>query len=261
MKSITQFVVLLVVSAACAPVPAPETPTLIETPTPTSMAGMVHPTATPGEAIPATAIPAPMEPFGDGGQELAVIQELYDHYWPDPLILILDLPTILYAVTDGREHINLITIGPFAEAPNMRPGQVFTIAFSPDEGGTFEIVNVGHRFSGKLLVAANCADAEQIRINQGGQAFAIIHSPVDGRLFPDTITVRVGLPVTLYNFSVGGEHLVSVELLVPDPIIVRPNSITQMQFTPEQVGEYAIIHADDDLAGLLVVRESACPDV
>ena len=222
---------------------------------------MIHSTATPGDALPATIVPPPFELSQEGGQELAVIQQLYDHYWPDPLILLRDQLTTLYAVTDGIEHVNRWTIGPFADASEMRPGQVFTFAFLPDKVGAFEIFNVGHNFSGELLVADNCANAEQLRIDQGVQAFAIIHSPVDGRIYPHTITVRAGLPVTLYHFSVRGEHLVSVESLVPEPISVSLNDIAPMQFTPEQIGEYAILHADDDLAGLLVVSESVCPDL
>lgn len=222
---------------------------------------MVHSTATPGDALPATIVAPPGELSQEGGQELAVIQQLYDFYWPDPLILLQNQPTTLYAVTDGIEHVNQWTIGPFAVASEMRPGQVFTFAFSPDQAGAFEIFNVGHSFSGELLVADNCADAEQLRIDQGVQAFAIIHSPVDGRIFPHTITVKVGLPVTLYHFSVRGVHRVSIESLAPVPIGVGLNDIAQMQFTPEQVGEYAILHADGDLAGLLVVSESACPDL
>ena len=126
--------------------------------------------------------------------------------------------------------------------------------------GAFEIFNVGHNFAGELLVVADCAAAEQVRIDQGVQAFAIIHSPVDGRMFPETIRVRAGLSVLLYHFSVRGEHLVSIESLLPEPISVKLNEIVLMQFMPEQVGEYAILHVDDDLAGLLVVSESVCED-
>ena len=258
MKSIIRLAVLLIFATSCVPGPTTIAPTPTGRPNPTPMDEMIHPTPTPGEALPATIVPPPVEISTEEGQELAVIQQLYDHYWPDPLILVKNQPTTLYAVTDGREHVNRWTIGPFADARDMLPGQVFTFAFFPDKVGVFEIFNVGHNFSGDLIVADNCLDAEQLRIDQGVQAFAIIHSSVDGRLFPDTITVRVGLPVTLYHFSVSGEHLVSVDSLVPEPIRVRPNSIPQMEFTPEQVGEYPIIHANDDLVGLLVVKESAC---
>jgi len=261
MKFITQLTALLLFAASCGPAPATVAPPPNETANPTSMDEMIHPSATPGDALPATIVPPPGEISQEGGQELAVIQRLYDHYFPDPLILVQNQPATLYTVTDGIEHVNQWRIGPFANASEMRPGQVFTFAFSPDSAGAFEIFNVGHNFSGELLVASNCAEAEQLRMDQGVQAFAIIHSPADGRIFPDTITVKVGLPVTLYHFSITGVHQVSVETLAPFPIGVGLNEIAQMQFTPEQVGEYAILHADDDLAGLLVVSESACPDV
>ena len=238
------------ISATATPVPA----------SPTPMGEMLHPSPTPGEAVPATVVPPPTELPAEAGQELAIIQELYSNYWPDPFILQQGLPTTLYAVTDGLEHVNRWSIGPFAEASSMRPGQVFTFAFTPDMVGTFEIFNIGHNFSGQMLVAADCAEAERLRMEQGFQAFALIHSPADGRLFPDTITVRVGLPVLLSHLSVGGEHQVTVETLAPEPVSVGARDIVHMEFTPDQVGEFAIRHADDELAGRLLVRESACPE-
>lgn len=228
-------------------------------PTPTAHE-MVHPTVTPGEAVPATAMPPPTELGAAPAQEVAVIEQLYDYYWPDPLILRRGLPTILYAAADGLEHVNRWTIGPFVDVSGMRPGQVFTFAFTPEEAGTFEIFNIGHNFAGRLLVAADCAEVDRLRSEQGVQAFALIHSPADGRLFPDRITVRLGLPVRLYHLSVSGDHEVSVETLAAQATIVRQNKIAQTEFTPTQVGEFAIRHADDALSGRLVVRESLCPE-
>lgn len=254
-RGLTLFFVLL---SGCAPVKT-LTPTSTLIPPSTTVHEMVHPSATPGEAVPATAMPPPTELSVPPAQELAVIQQLYDHYWPDPLILQQSLPTILYAVTDGLEHVNRWRIGPFAEASGMRPGQVFTFAFMPDMPGTFEIFNLGHNFSGRIIVAADCAEVERLHSEQGVQAFAIIHSPADGRLFPERLTVRIGLPVRLYHLSVSGDHEVSVEALATQATIVRQNKIAQTEFTPSQVGEFAIHHADDALAGRLMVRESACP--
>ena len=79
---------------------------------------------------------------------------------------------------------------------------------------------------------------------------ALDHFPsLAGRLFPDIITVRLGLPVRLYHLSVSGDHQVSVEALAAGAISVGPRGIAQMDSTPEQAGEFAIRHSDDALAG------------
>lgn len=263
MRPITRLTLFLVLLAAC----APATYTPISSPlSPTPRRGMVHASPAPGEVVPtlppATAIPATTPPASPAAelQTVALIQELYEfRYWPDPLIVQANVLLELYAVTTAREHINRWQIGPF-EQVSVMPGQVFTFAFTPEQAGEFQVFNVGHNFAGSLIVAADCAEAQRLRTEQGVQAFALIHSPADGRLFPDIITVRLGLPVRLYHMSVSGDHQVSVEALAAEAISVGPRGIAQMDFTPEQAGEFAIRHSDDALAGRLVARKSACPD-
>ena len=229
------------------------------------MGPMVHASPAPGELVatlpPATAMPAASAVAGPPGdfQTIAIIQELYEfRYLPDPLILQANVPVELYAMTTAGEHVNEWQIGPFKLATNMRPGQVFTFAFTPEQAGEFQVSNVGHNFGAGLMVAADCADMDRLHNEQGFQAFAVIHSPADGLLFPQTITVRLGLPVRLYHISVSGDHRVSIETLAPEAISVDPRVISQMEFNPTEVGEFAIHHLDDSLTGRLVVEETPC---
>jgi len=70
--------------------------------------------------------------------------------------------------------------------------------------------------------------------------------------------VRRGLPVRLYHLSVSGDHRVSIEALALEAISAGPTGISQMEFNPAEVGEFAIRHLDDALTGRLVVQETPC---
>ena len=267
MKSVVRLMPLLILLASCAPAAtlAPTSTPISPSASPTPRTEMLHASPAPGEIVPtqppATAIPAATSPAGPpvGFQTIALIQELYEfRYSPDPLILQANVPVELYALTTAIEHVNRWQIGPFAQATNMRPGQVFTFGFTPEQAGEFQVSNVGHNFGAGLIVAADCSEMDRLHNEQGFQAFSVIHSPADGLLFPSTITVRLGLPVRLYHLSVTGDHQVSIEALAPDAISVDPRAIAQMEFNPEQVGEFAIRHSDDALTGRLVVQEAPC---
>ena len=257
---LTPFFVLLAACASTATPPPTSTPA-----SPTPMGQMVHASPAPGEVVPtlppATAMPAaaPREGPPVGSQTIALIQELYEfRYLPDPLILQANVPVELYAMTTAGEHVNEWRIGPFKLATNMLPGQVFTFGFTPEQTGEFQVSNVGHNFGAGLTVAADCVDMDRLHAEQGFQAFAVIHSPADGLLFPQTITVRLGLPVRLYHISVSGDHQVNIETLAPEAISVDPRAISQMEFNPSEVGEFAIRHLGDALTGRVVVEETPC---
>jgi len=265
--SIRFAVCLTVLLAACAPAttPAPTSTPVSLQPSPTPREVMVHASPAPGEFVPtqppATAMPAAtsLDDPPVGFQTVALIQELYEfRYLPDPLFLQANVPVELYAVTTAREHVNRWQIGPFTQASVTQTGQVFTFAFTPEQAGEFQVSNVGHGFGAGLMVAADCADVDRLHNEQGFQAFAVIHSPTDGLLYPQTITVRLGLPVRLYHISVGGDHRVSIETLAPEAISVNPSAISKMEFNPTEVGEFAIRHLDDELTGRLIVQEAPC---
>jgi len=258
--ALTPFFVLLAACASTATPPPTSTPA-----SPTPMGQMVHASPAPGESVatlpPATAMPAaaPREGPPLGFQTIALIQELYEfRYLPDPLILQANVPVELYAMTTAGEHVNEWQIGPFKLATNMRPGQVFTFGFTPEQTGEFQVSNVGHNFGAGLTVAADCVDLDRLHAEQGFQAYAVIHSPADGLLFPQTVTVKLGLPVRLYHISVSGDHRVNIVGLAPEAINVDPRAFSQMEFNPTEVGEFAIRHLDDALVGQVVVEEAPC---
>ncbi len=99
------------------------------------------------------------------------------------------------------------------------------------------------------------------------QAVALIHSPAEGRLFPEVLVVQTGLPVRLYNLATSavlsaglrGEHQVTIEPFVTQATPVEAKKITVMEFTPNQAGEFAIRSQGEAPIGRLVVRDSLCP--
>jgi len=203
----------------------------------------------------------PQAPALASVQEYALIQRLYDRYFPDPLIVTQGIPVKLYITTIAREHVNMISIMPFVpETGLVLPGKITLVEFTPQEAGEFEILNLGHGFTGKLIVAESEAAAKQLRAAQDVQEVALIHSLPDARTFPDTITVQLGPAVQIANTALSEAHWVSlapwVEAPAPEqPGNVKPKEITLFEFTPERSGTYDIRHTVHGFAGKLIVEE------
>ncbi len=107
----------------------------------------------PTEKRPASPTIEPVTPT-KSVQEYALIQRLYDRYFPDPLIVTQGVPVKLYVTTIAREHVNKISILPFvSETDLILPGKITLVQFTPQQAGEFEILNLGHGFTGKLIVA------------------------------------------------------------------------------------------------------------
>lgn len=194
-------------------------------------------------------------------QEYALIQRLYDRYFPDPLIVTQGVPVRLYITTIAREHVNKISIKPFvSETDLVLPGRITLVKFTPQEAGEFEIFNLGHGFTGKLIVAESEAAAQQLRAAQAVQEVALIHSLPDTQTFPNTIVVQVGPAVQIANTALREQHWVSLAPWVEAPAStepgnVKPKEITLFEFTPEQSGEFDIYHTVHGFAGKLIVAD------
>jgi len=194
-------------------------------------------------------------------QEYALIQRLYDRYFPDPLIVTRGVPVKLYITTIAREHVNKISIMPFVpETDLVLPGKITLVRFTPQEAGEFEILNLGHGFTGKLIVAESEAAAKQLQAAQDVQEVALIHSLPDAQTFPDTIVVQLGPAVQIANTALSEAHWVSLAPWVEAPSPeesgnVKPKEITLFEFTPERSGTFAISHTVHGFAGKLVVEE------
>lgn len=194
-------------------------------------------------------------------QEYALIQRLYDRYFPDPLIVTQGIPVRLYMTTIAREHVNKVSIGPFvSETDLILPGKITLVKFTPQEAGEFEILNLGHGFTGKLIVAESEAAAKQLRAAQAVQQVALIHSLPDGQTFPGTIVVELGPVVQIANTALSEQHWVSLAPWVDAPDStesgnVKLGEITLFEFAPEQSGEFDIHHTIHGFAGKLIVAD------
>ena len=223
------------------------------TPTPETENG--EPTPTPNAAR------TPTPTFGAPGeliQEFAVIENYAaDRFFPGWIVVLKDVPVRMYLTRLHREHINRFTIVPFLDSSDViLPGEVGVMEFVPDQVGEFKILNVGHGGEATLVVVETEEEAKERIAERGIQMYALIHSIDDFRMFPDKLVAQSGIPVTIHNISLIDEHMVSVEPLYdPEDINVRPRERTIFEFTPDNTGEFTILHELHGFTGQLSVVE------
>jgi len=192
--------------------------------------------------------------------EVAVIQKLYSDFFPDPIISPVDQPLRLMVTTDSREHINRLRILPFiASTDVVRVGEILTVEFTPQITGTFQIQNIGHGFTGDIIIVEDEEALVAKVIELGQQAVSLIHSNAQTQIFPSTIRVLRGIPLTLYNISLDDPHWVSIEPWVTAPAPteqgnVLPRAVTTFEFTPDDTGSYVIQHSVHGFTGTLIVE-------
>jgi len=94
-----------------------------------------------------------------------------------------------------------------------------------------------------------------LRRGKGRKVVDLIHK-VDGlRLFPDKLVLVAGLPARVHNISLIAGHQVSFKLFYKaDDFNTRPREINFVEFTPDQVGEFTILHKIYGIQGTLVVE-------
>lgn len=191
----------------------------------------------------------------------AVIQKLYSDFFPDPLIGLAGQPLRLLVTTNSREHVNRLRILPFIISTDIvRVGEILKIEFTPQETGTYQIENIGHGFTGDVVIVSDSAAADEMVVELGQQAVSLIHSNAQGQIFPSTIRVIKDVPLTIYNISLDDEHWVSIESFVAAPDTsdqgnVRPREVTTFEFTPSDTGTYVIQHTLHGFTGTLIVEE------
>ena len=191
-------------------------------------------------------------------QEIAIIENYAaTRFFPGWIVVIKDIPVRLHLTRLHREHVNRFTIEPFFSSSEViLPGEIGVIEFLPDQAGEFKISNVGHSFDATLVVAETQEEANRLAAERGVQMFALIHSIDDFRIFPNELVIQQGIPTTIHNISLIGEHRVSFEPFhVPDDLNIRPREITPIQFTPASTGEFTIRHEIHGFTGSLVVEE------
>lgn len=190
----------------------------------------------------------------------SVIQMLYSDFFPDPLISSAGQPLRLLVTTTSREHVNRLRIRPFIESTDIvRVGEIMTVDFTPRPAGTYQIQNIGHGFTGDIIIVEGSVDAKMKELGQ--QAVSLIHSNVQTQIFPPSIRVLKDIPLTIYNISLDDQHWVSIEpwVTAPSPSEqgnVRPRAVTTFEFTPDETGSFVIQHTVHGFSGTLIVEEA-----
>ena len=190
---------------------------------------------------------------------VSVIQELYENYYPDPIISIVNQPLRLLVTSDRVEHVNRLKILPWIQSTDIvRVGQILTVEFIPDSIGTFQIQNLGHGFTGDIIIVEDSAAVDARYIELGEQGASLIHSNALTQIFPSTIRVLEDIPLTIHNISLDDTHWVSILpwVIPPSPKNtgnVVPRNVTSFQFTPDNTGSYVIQHTVHGFSGTLIV--------
>ena len=191
----------------------------------------------------------------DSLQELALIQRYESgesRYYPDPIVVLQDVPVEFYITTIQAEHKNKISVGPFVVTTEpVVPGKIRATLFTPEDPGEYTILNLGHGFTGKLIVAQDAQDLLQKRAARGFQEFSLLYG-ADG-VFPRRIFVQKDVPLKLYNIGLREEHMVSFDPFLGPTQTITPNDVTEIEFVPDRVGVFPIQDQTFNLAANLVV--------
>jgi len=191
--------------------------------------------------------------------EVGLIQKLYSDYFPDPVILPVGNPIRLLVTTDSREHVNRLRLLPFISSTDVvRVGEIMTVEFTPQATGTFQIQNIGHGFTGDIIIVEDSAAVDAKVIELGKQQVGLIHSNAQSQIYHHTARVLKGIPLTIYNISLDDPHWVSIEPWITAPPSsqqgnVLPGAVTTFAFTPDQTGTYDILHTVHGFTGTLIV--------
>ena len=103
--------------------------------------------------------------------------------------------------------------------------------------------NVGHGHEGDFIVVDSMDDADSFRAQAGVQEFALIHDLERGTITPSRLLVRQGITVKIYNISLGGNDMVSIEPFYssdsPEDNVIK-GTVTSFEFMPTVAGEFVI---------------------
>ena len=200
-------------------------------------------------------------PSQESVHEISIIQMLFSDFFPDPVISPINVPLRLMVTTNSREHVNRLRLLPFISSTDIvRVEEILNVEFTPNITGTFQIQNIGHGFTGDIIITEDEAstDAKVKELNRQGAS--LIHSNAQTQIFPVTIRVFKNIPLTIYNISLDDEHWVSIEpwVTAPDPSgegNVRARVITKFEFTPDEIGSFEIKHTVHGFSGQLIVED------
>ena len=221
-------------------------PMVMSTPSPTPEATMESPAVTSQATV---AVPTL--------QEIGIIENYAaTRFYPQNMVVLKDIPVKMYLTRLHREHVNRFTIAPFYNSNEViLPGEIGVIEFIPDQAGEFKIRNVGHNFEATLVVVVTEEERKEYIAARGKQMYALIHSVDEFQIFPSNLVIQEGIPTTIFNIGILAEHRVSFEPFhTPDNLNVKPREISRIEFTPEQIGEFTIVHELHGFTGQLIVE-------
>lgn len=225
--------------------PAPEATMMTPAATPDATV-MAAPTPTAGATVAVPSI-----------QEIGIIENYAaTQFYPQNMVVLKDIPVIMYLTRLHREHVNRFTISPFySSSAVILPGEIGVIEFVPDQIGEFKIRNVGHGFEATLIVVETEAERQEYIAGRGRQMYALIHSVDDFQIFPSQLVIQEGIPTTIFNIGIKAQHEVSFEpFYTPEGLNIRPGEITTIEFTPDETGAFTIRHELHGFTGRLIVE-------
>jgi len=190
-------------------------------------------------------------------QEIGIIENYAaTRFFPQYIVLLKDIRVRMYLTRLHREHVNRFTITPFYSSSEViLPGEIGVIEFLPDQAGEFQIRNAGHNFGATLVVVETEEERKGKIAARGEQTYALIHSVDDFQIFPGKLVIQEGIPTTIFNIGIITDHQVSLRPFhTPEGINVRHREITQIEFTPDETGEFTILHELHRFTGQLIVE-------
>ena len=189
--------------------------------------------------------------------ELALIQRVYPaQYFPDVVVVQKDVPIKFYITTIQQEHQNKVSVEPFfVTTEPVVPGKTRATLFTPDQAGSFTILNLGHGFTGELFVAETAEQAKEKRVEKGFQEFSLLYGAEN--IYPQKVVVQKDVPLKLYNIGLKEEHSVSFPPFLQTAQTVTPNDVTTFEFVPDRLGTFIIRDETFNQTAELVVESSA----
>jgi plastocyanin len=147
---------------------------------------------------------------------------------------------------DSTDHTVTSDTGAF-ESGSLSKGQTFQFTFNT--AGTF---NYHCRFHSSMTGSIVVTGAQQPgQQPEEVQEFSLIHSLKDLKIYPQTLTVKKGVKVRLFNTATDGSHptvAISSDDQGKNPVFgVKPfdvevGQLTIVEFTPDQTGDFFITH-------------------
>lgn len=164
--------------------------------------------------------------------------------------------TITWTNRDSADHTVTSRSGVF-NSGTLSPNDTFSFTFNTP--GTFDYFCRIHPSMTATVIVTAAQQQEQV------QEFSLIHSLKDLKIYPDTLTVKKGTKVRLFNTATDGSHptvVISSDESGQNPVFstrafdVEVGQLATVEFTPNREGEFFITHKTHghNIVGKLIVQ-------